>query len=68
MIVRPGRDAADQADDAGRADRLVNLVAERAQPVRDDARGAVLAETEFGMHVEIAPDEDDVVGQALRER
>jgi hypothetical protein len=60
-----GQAALEQADHAGLADAALHLVAEGAEFLGDDAGGADLLEAELGVHVQVAPDRRDLVGEGL---
>ncbi len=55
-----GPRAVQHADDAGLPDPGVHLEPQRAQPLGDDAGGAVLFEAQLGVLVQIAPGCDDL--------
>ena len=46
---------------------VVNFITELAEALGHDSRGAVLGESELGMHVQVATNEHDVVRQGLRD-
>ena len=52
--------------DAGAADAGARLETERAQPIRHDARGALLAEGQLRMAVQVAAHLDEVALEGTR--
>jgi hypothetical protein len=57
--------AAEQANHAGLADAGHHLIAQRPKLLGDHTRGADLLEAKLGVHMQVAPDSDQLVVECL---